>query len=212
VLGKFIEARAHCETAISLWEPSFRVSAATPEDSYVSIRQYYYRTLLCLGHVDKARMVRAEGLTEARQHSPFNVAYALYHAWLGDWAMEGAKAAGAMLRSADEVLAISKEQDFALWFAFGNIMRGWCLGMLGQPAEGIALLLQGLAGCRTTGCGVVVPFWLAVLAEVYGNAGQPEEGLKRLAEAEEMIETTQEGWPEAEVHRLRGELLLSIQG
>src|SRR5207248_42653 len=91
-----------------------------------------------------------------------------------------AKAAGAMLRSADDVLTISKEQDFALWVAFGNVMRGWCLGMLGQSTEGIALLLEGLAGCRTTGCGVVVPFWLAVLAELYGHAGQPQEGLKQL--------------------------------
>jgi predicted ATPase len=41
-------------------------------------------------------------------------------------------------------------------------------------------------------------------------AGQPDEGVKRLSEAAEMIERTQERWPEAETHRVRGALLLSM--
>ena len=41
-------------------------------------------------------------------------------------------------------------------------------------------------------------------------AGQPEEGLKWLAQAEAMIERTREHWPEAEVHRLRAQLLLGM--
>lgn len=82
--------------------------------------------------------------------------------------------------------------------------------MLGRPSDGIGLILDGLDGCRMSGCGVVVPFWLAILGELYGHAGQFEEGLKRLAEAEQMIDNTQERWPEAEVYRLRGQLLLQL--
>jgi predicted negative regulator of RcsB-dependent stress response len=48
------------------------------------------------------------------------------------------------------------------------------------------------------------------LAEVYGQAGRPEEGLKRIAEAAELVETTRERWAEAEIHRMRGTLSLSI--
>jgi predicted ATPase len=40
-------------------------------------------------------------------------------------------------------------------------------------------------------------------------AGQPEEGLNRLAEATKVIEMTQERWAQAEMHRMRGTLLLS---
>jgi predicted ATPase len=89
-------------------------------------------------------------------------------------------------------------------------MRGWCLGAVGQTAEGIPLLLQGLADLRATGCSVLLPFFLTTLAEVYGMAAQPEEGLDRLAEAAKLVETTQERWIEAEMHRLRGTLLLSM--
>jgi hypothetical protein len=56
----------------------------------------------------------------------------------------------------------------------------------------------------------MMPFNLMTLAEVYGNAAQPEEGLNRLAEAGQLIETTQERWAETEMHRLRGTLLLSM--
>src|SRR5262249_56151792 len=50
---------------------------------------------------------------------------------------------------------------------------------------------------------------LMALAEVYGKAGQPLEGLRRLAAAAELVEKTDERWAAAEMHRLRGMLLLS---
>jgi predicted ATPase len=49
-----------------------------------------------------------------------------------------------------------------------------------------------------------------VLAQLYEKAGQPEEGLHQLAEAARLVEATQERWAEAEMHRLRGTLLLSL--
>ena len=42
-------------------------------------------------------------------------------------------------------------------------------------------------------------------------AAQADEGLKRLADAANIVEVTQERWAEAEMHRLRGTLLLSMQ-
>ena len=56
----------------------------------------------------------------------------------------------------------------------------------------------------------LIAFFLTLLAEIYGRAAQPKEGLDQLAEAAKMIEVTKERWAEAEMHRLRGTLLLSI--
>src|SRR5262249_22566950 len=114
-----------------------------------------------------------------------------------------------MLPSADEVIAISSEKGFALWLAVGNIMRGWCLSAIGQPAEGIPLIRRGIAAFRTVGAKVMMPFFLTTLAEAYGRA-QPEEALAVIAEAAELVETTQERWSEAELHRRRGALFQSI--
>ena len=50
--------------------------------------------------------------------------------------------------------------------------------------------------------------FLALLAEVHGKMGQPEEGLIALAEALAAVDKTWERRWEAELHRLKGELTL----
>jgi class 3 adenylate cyclase/predicted ATPase len=209
-LGKFIDARAYLENALSLWDPMYRAFAPEPEDPYVTILTHLAQPLLCLGYVDQARLRMDEAVAAARRRSPYNLAFALCVAWNVYWAIEGVKSARMMLRSAEEVLAISSEQGFPMWSAVGNLNRGWCLGAVGQAAEGIPLLLQGMALYRATGSSVMAPFVLTMLAEVYGMAAQPEEGLNRLAEAAKRVETTQERWAEAEMHRMRGTLLHSM--
>ena len=209
-LGKFIDGRGYLENGLPLWDSTFLAFGASPDNPHVQALIHLSRTLACLGYVRQARLWRDEALAEARRLSPYNVAFALYQAWFGDWAMEGVRCAPRTLRSAEEVLAISGEHGFPQWFANGNIMRGWCLGAVGQPVAGMPLLLQGIANRSATGANLLSPFLLTMLAEVYGNAGEPEKGLNRLAEAAKLVETTEERWAEAEMHRVRGRLLLSM--
>jgi predicted ATPase len=49
--------------------------------------------------------------------------------------------------------------------------------------------------------------YVAVLIETYGNAGQPDEGLRLLDQTLAHVEATGERIAEPELHRLRGELL-----
>jgi tetratricopeptide (TPR) repeat protein len=56
----------------------------------------------------------------------------------------------------------------------------------------------------------MVPFFLVTLAQAYAMAGRPREGLDQLAEAAELVDATHECWTEAEIYRLRGMLLLSV--
>jgi class 3 adenylate cyclase/tetratricopeptide (TPR) repeat protein len=209
-LGKFIDARVYLENALSLWDPMYRAFAPEPEDPIVTILTHLARPLLCLGYVDQARLRSDQAVAEARRRSPYDLAFTLCEAWIVYRAIEGVKSARTMLRSAEEVLAISSEQGFPLWSAVGNMMRGWSLGAVGQAAEGIPLLLRGITDMRATGCNVMAPFVLTTLAEVYGMAAQPKEGLNRLDQAAKWVETTQERWAEAEMHRMRGTLLLSM--
>jgi predicted ATPase len=80
--------------------------------------------------------------------------------------------------------------------------------MQGQGEEGLAQFRQGLAAWRAMGAGLTVSYYLALLAEVYGHAGQAEEGLRLLAEALAHVDTTGERFYAAEVYRLKGELWL----
>ena len=208
--GRFTDARAYYENALVLWEPMYRPFVASPDDPHVASLIILSRTLLCLGYVDQARLRRDEALAEARRISRYNRIYALCDAWPGDWAIMGAKAARTTLQSAEEALASSRDQSFPMFLGVGHIMRGWYLSAVGQAAEGVPLFLQGVAIRRAAGSNLLLPFFLTTLAEVYGMAAQPEEGLYWLAEAAKIMETTQDRWAEAEMHRMRGTLLLSM--
>jgi predicted ATPase len=78
---------------------------------------------------------------------------------------------------------------------------------LGQAQEGLALVTQGLAAIRATGAVAITSLPLMWLAEAYALLGQPVEGLNCLAEAAQIIEATEERLDEAELHRVRGDLL-----
>jgi class 3 adenylate cyclase/tetratricopeptide (TPR) repeat protein len=210
-LAKFVDGLAFYENALSLWNPAYGASAATPEDPYIGSLCHISRALLCLGHVDQARSRTNEALEKGRRISPYNLVFAQIHAWSGiNWATADEKSAQIILRSVDELLAISNEQGFSVWAVFGNIIRGWCLGALGQAADGIPLLVRGISMIRTTGVNLLMPFLLTTLAQTYQSAGQPQEGLNRIAEAIKIAEATQERWAEAEMHRVQATLLLSV--
>src|SRR5262249_223118 len=67
---------------------------------------------------------------------------------------------------------------------------------------------QSLRAYEATGAAIWRPYFLAVLAEGYGKVGAADEGLQVLAEALAAVQKTRErGW-EAELHRLKGELML----
>jgi predicted ATPase len=64
-----------------------------------------------------------------------------------------------------------------------------------------------LTAFRVIGSRVYVPALLILLADAYRMARQPKAGLAHLAEAEKVIQESQERSTEPEMHRLRGELL-----
>jgi predicted ATPase len=104
---------------------------------------------------------------------------------------------------------MATEHGFALVLGVGPIMRGWALVMEGQAEEGIRQISEGLERYRATGAGFQLPHLLTPLVEAYKKIGQPEEGLTTLAEAVALMEKTGERYYEAELQRLKGELLLA---
>ena len=113
---------------------------------------------------------------------------------------------------AREAVALATEHDFPYWRATGCLWWGWALVQRRDVEKGLAQIQESLAQFRAKGNVQTIPHALTVLAEVYGQAGEPQKGLEALAEALVVLERTNERRREAEVHRLRGELLLSLPG
>jgi adenylate cyclase len=104
--------------------------------------------------------------------------------------------------------AIAAERGFALYVGWTSVLKGWALGAQEPSAEAIAEMRQGLDASRATGAGLLAHYWLLLLAGVHRRFGQVQEGLAVTAEALAEVTRTGERFWEAELHRLRGLLLL----
>ena len=210
-LGEFAGARAHLEQGMALYHPQRHRSHAFlyGYDSGVHCLSFGAWGLWYLGYPDQAlrRIHDARTLAQEVAH-PFSVGFALaFAAWLHQLRREGQAAH----ERAAALIALATEQEFPFWESWGTVLRGWTLAEQGQSAEGIAQIRQGIAAWRATGAELQLPYYLALLAEAYGKAGQAEEELSVLAEALTAVHKTGERQHEAELYRLKGELLLNAE-
>jgi predicted ATPase len=208
LLGQLTKSRAHLEQTIALYDPQQHRTFAFlyGTDSGVHSLFQVAVVLWLLGYSDQARKRSRDALTLAQELShPFSLAIARYSvAWVHCLRREIYETQ----EWAEAVVTLSAEQVFPFWLGAGTVLRGWALSERGQGEEGIAQTRQGLATFRATGAEQVRPYLLGLLAEVYGKRGQAEEGLTVLAEALVAVENSGERFWEAELYRIKGELLL----
>jgi predicted ATPase len=160
--------------------------------------------LAYLGYIDQARLRLNEALSEAhRLKHAHTLAVVLEFGNWSEWIIRSPE----LQRHAEEFLALSTEHGFASWLGWATAYRGASLTARGHAQESLSLITQGLAAARAAGAVSGTPFILMMRAEAHNRLGQPVEGLKCLAEAAQLIETTEERNSEAELHRLRGDLL-----
>ena len=159
-----------------------------------------------LGYPEQGYNRSCEALALARNLSHHHsLALALvFAAWLHQFRREPQAARG----HAEAAIAICAEQGFPLFMSMGAILRGWALAQEGHYDEASAQMRQGLADLRATGAGLWQPTFLSLIAEADGRIGQAERGLEALGEAMAFVERNDERFYEAELHRLKGELLL----
>lgn len=136
-------------------------------------------------------------------------------AWARTWGMMSRLHAGhadlvqvaRLLPKLEAGLQIAQEHGFAYVSAMARFAMGWCQTRMGEREAGIALMDEGLKAFQDTGAGIVLPFFLALMAEALGQAGRVDEAGECLAQAWLRIGKGGERWHEAELHRIRGALL-----
>jgi DNA-binding winged helix-turn-helix (wHTH) protein/predicted ATPase len=168
------------------------------------------KALWALGFPDAAMRRMQVGLEFARQLShPQSLAYATHfsaqlHQLRGEprLAQERAK----------EGIRVAEEYYLELWVAFGRIALGWADAELGDVQQGIEQMQQGLTAYEATETKIFYPTFLCSLADQLNKAQRIEEGLAVIAQALTCAEQTEEGYALAELHRIKGELLMNSSG
>jgi len=206
-LGEFGLALTHAQHGLALYDPQQMRDHAVRygQDSGITCRLFGAVLLWLLGYPDQAWQWSKEALTYAQRllHA-FTLNQALlFSALLHQLRREAAVAQ----EQAEAQVALCTEHGFVSYLAWGTILRGSALAAQGEWAEGLARMRQGLAAYLAR---ARLPWllFLGLLAEACGRIGQVEEGLRILDEALQAMQTTEESFYEAEVYRLKGELLL----
>ncbi|HEX2054175.1 MAG TPA: AAA family ATPase [Actinomycetota bacterium] len=138
---------------------------------------------------------------------PFTICHCMaFDIWMAIWNEEVDHVAGA----AEDLQRVAAEKGFPLYLADGVVFSGWALSRRGQNETAAQVISEGTTGLEATGASMLQSIFLSFLAEAEWKAGRSLDGLNVVDRALKFVETTGERFYEAELHRLRGELLLAV--
>jgi predicted ATPase len=208
--AQFAGARACYEKALGAYDDRERTklwSAYSGHDAGVTHRCYLALALWHLGYPDQALKLAREMCELARTigHA-FSLEHAVdFAAFLYHYCRLGTE----VNALAEEEMTIATEQGFPFWHALGTLHKGAGLLLQGRREESLPVLLKGFNAFRATGAEVRVPSYLGLLGDAYTQFARFEDAHKALNEGLAVAEKNDDRCHEAELYRLKGELLLA---
>ena len=206
--GEFLQAQQHIERALALFQPgrdddlAFRFGI----DAGVGAMLYLALTLWPLGDIGRAISLVRDA--EARSASLAHIgtrAHGKRHVAMFELVR------GDPPRSASNALELSRltgEHDLPMWGAWGVFLEGLAAAEGGMASDGLEAMRRGAELLREQN---VLPFdglQKIVLAEAEARAGDVNRAVVVLDEALATCERTGHRAFEAELHRVRGRMLL----
>ena len=209
-IGKFQSSANHFEETIRLStskgkQSLYNLYMVEPQVASLLLLSW---DLWFLGYPDQSLSRVSEALALARDlDQPYTVAFAHYmtsvvHLLRGN--------AARALASAEESLAVSQEQRFSLYVILSRISRARAVGDLGRVGEARVEIALGMDEARRKGIGFMRPMMDSWLADMHAKAGENEHALSIVEQALTNIgDVTGRSW-EAELHRQRAQILLTL--
>ena len=208
-LGHFVAAQTHLEQGLALHDSEHcRLQSPFYGLAHPTVACLYWAALLqwLRGFPDRAQRSSAEALAVAQD---------LSHSFSLSWGLQATAFVHQLRREgrtvqhqAETEMQLCEEQGFVHFLSIATILRGWAVAERGQPEEGLTDIQDGLTQHRSSGARVWYPYWLLLAADTHRKRHAWEAGLQAIADAQSAIRNTGERWCEAELHRLKGEILL----
>jgi DNA-binding SARP family transcriptional activator len=173
----------------------------------VHTRAWQAHALWLLGYPDRAVSRGREAIQLASDLAqPFNQALATtYFAMLQQFCAEPAVAKA----QAEAALALTIEYKAPYYRLWSDLLVSFAVAREQPTSATISQLRASISGFQASGARLRLPYYLWLLAQVYAQAGETDDALAAIDEALAESRATNERWWDAELHRLRGELLLA---
>jgi class 3 adenylate cyclase/predicted ATPase len=212
LMGAFAEARRHLEGILGFSTASQEVSTyfdlAYGHDNRVVAKSYLARVLWPLGYPEQAATAAMEAVARARVIGHAVTSAVALHAEVVLGAFGGNLQRAAT--QTDEMVVHCIQHSLASFENWARFYQGAILAQRGDPWHGIEIMRGANARADTMNAKVFRPLRLGYLAAAHANVGQVELGLDLLGEAIQTAEETGERFFQAELYRLRGEMLLRL--
>jgi len=208
--GDYVSARVHLEQAVAAYDHGrdCHLASRFGYDPGIVAMFFLGLVLWALGEVDRAARFAEEALSLAvRSDTVPTVACA--HCYTCIFAAIRHKSHRAT-EHASALLTLAREHELPTWLMHGTFLHGWARCCSSDPEAGTEMR-EGLALARKSEIGLWLSLYGTLVAEVEAEAGLVEAGLATLDAQLLEVEQTEERWFVAEMHRVRGELLLKVQ-
>ncbi len=206
--GNFHAALEHLEQGIALYDPSDRPAFGylVGFDRGVAAHAYAGLCSVYLGDTDRALewSERATALARRLDH-PLTLANVLFEAAIIRYER---RELDAMQATLDELIRLAEELGFPFWLGGAMLFQGAGRVEAGQLEEGIAEMQSAVDGLARIGNGLGAPPVLFVFADSLVKAGRRDEALMVIELALGQADELDQHLADAELLRLRAEILL----
>ena len=207
VMGDHAEALSHLDRAWALYDPAAHRPLATRFGHDVGAATLTFRPLAqwLLGYPQTALVETERAIATAREtdHMP-TLLFALSCTAFTHICCRDAAAAAIHL---DECIALAQEK-VPFYKMLAGAQRGCVFAQTGKMADAIQAISADIAGLRTIGATTWGTGALAHLALAYAALEKLDDAWRCIGEAMTAVETTKEGWYQAEINRVAGEIAL----
>jgi class 3 adenylate cyclase/predicted ATPase len=207
--GDFPGAHDHFQKTIELYNAAHYADFANRfgVDPRAAAEVFDAIALWELGRVDEALRVADRALTHAESaaHAP-TMGYALINAALLGLLRYNPEAVATYSQAFADI--VSRYDLPAYWAGFAAFFQGWAGWSEGAEESRLTEMRRGLAIEREQGVVWLLPSFEAALAGAEARGGEIDARLRRLDGALAELKRTEQHWYEAEMHRIRAEILL----
>jgi class 3 adenylate cyclase/tetratricopeptide (TPR) repeat protein len=207
--GNYLTAKTHLEQALAIFhsEQSPEIFRSLTLDLPAAVIRFLGLVLWPLGEINRSHRFIDEAVSGLEIRRPLVQANELVHKIVFDGLCRHHHH---MMEQSERILVLAREHALPLYVAAGTYLNGlanWCTG---NRQAGLAGMRQGWVLLHENDCYLYEPFWGLHVAEAEAGMGQIERGLTTLSELIVWSKQTGQHWLDAELFRVRGELLRCI--